>query len=189
MIIASELRVNMGIKLDGELYKVIAVEAKTGTAQMSGVVHAKLKKLSTGTLTDRRFHPEEKIEDVELEQRPMEFLYSTGDEFYFMDPETYEQISLPKTAIGHLEKFLQPGMKLPIQFYEEKPVSIIFPSSAVVKVVSTGAPIRGETDSTYKSAVLENGMEIMVPLFIKVGDLVKVDVETGRYIERVTKKE
>lgn len=189
MLIAAELKHGACIRLEGELYKVLEVEHKSGTAQFAGFIHAKLRKLSTGAELDRKFHQNDKLDDIELENRQMEYLYDTADEYCFMDPKTYEQVSLPKPLLGKFaEKFLKEGMQLPIQLYEGIPVSVILPETVEVKVTSTAAGIRGESDATYKSAILENGMEILVPQFIKVGDMVKVNVHTGKYAERVTKK-
>ena len=189
MLIAAELKHGTAIRIDNELYKVLEVEHKSGTAQFAGFIHAKLRKLSTGAEVDRKFHQNDKLDDVELDTRQFEYLYTTEDECWFMDPENYEQVSLPKTLLGQFaEKFLKEGMKLPIQLYEGRPVTVILPELVEEKVVSTAAGIRGESDATYKSAELENGMEILVPQFIKVGDMVKVNVHTGKYTERVTKK-
>ncbi|MCX7920086.1 MAG: elongation factor P [bacterium] len=189
MIIAAELKHGTTLRIDNELYRVLEVEHKSGTAQFAGFIHAKLRKLSTGAELDRKFHQNDKLDDVELETRQFEYLYATEEEYYFMDPETYEQVSLRKELLGKFaEKFLKEGMKLPIQLYEGNPVGVILPELVEVKVVSTAAGIRGESDATYKSATLENGMEILVPQFIKVGDIVKVSSHTGKYVERVTKK-
>ena len=190
MLIAAEIKHGTAIRIDNELYKVLEVEHKSGTAQFAGFIHAKLRKLSTGAEVDRKFHQNDKLDDVELDTRQFEYLYATADEYYFMDPQNYEQVSLPKPLLGKFaEKFLKEGMKLPIQLYDDKPVSVILPELVEEKVVSTAAGIRGESDATYKSAVLENGMEILVPQFIKVGDMVKVNVHTGKYAERIMKKQ
>ncbi|MFB3896453.1 MAG: elongation factor P [bacterium] len=189
MLIAAELKHGNAIRLEGELYKVLEVEHKTGTAQFAGFVHARLIRLSTGTQTDRRFHQNDKLDDIELDTHQMEYLYVTEEEYCFMDPRTYDQVSIPKSFLGKFaEKFLKEGMLIPIQLYEDRPVSVILPELVEEKISSTAAGIRGESDATYKSAILENGMEILVPQFIKVGDIVKINTHTGKYAERVTKK-
>jgi elongation factor P len=189
MLIAAELKHGTAIRLEGELYKVLEVEHKTGTAQFAGFIHAKLRKLSTNAEVDRKFHQNDKLDDIELDTHQMEYLYATEEEYYFMDPKSYEQVSLPKSLLGKFaERFLKEGMLLPIQLYEDRPVSVILPELVEEKVTSTAAGIHGESDATFKSAILENGMEILVPQFIKVGDLVKVNVHTGKYAERITKK-
>lgn len=185
MIIASDIRNGMTIKLEGVLYKVITAEYKSGTAKMGSLVHLKLKNITTGSFTERRFHPEDRIEDVELESVPMEFIYQDGDDYYFMHPTSYEQYPINKSMLGNFTKFLTPGIKLKVEFYEEQPVHVIIPNTVDIKVVATGSGVKGETDAAYKPAQLENGMEVLVPQFIKSGDTIRIDTETEKYLERV----
>jgi|UniRef100_A0A7C6E9D8 elongation factor P len=185
MILASEIRTGATIKLDNELYRVIEAEFKAGTAKMGSLVHLRLQNIKTRTFTDRRFHPEEKLEDVTLERVSAEFSYQNGENFYFLHPETYEPIGIEKSKIGNFERFLVPGMYLKIEFYEGMPVDIVIPKTVDLRVESTGAGVKGETDAAYKPAKLENGIEIMVPQFIKNGDIIRIEVETNKYLERV----
>jgi len=187
MISSSELKTGMVIKIGGNLFKAIHAEYKAGTGKMGGVTFAKLKNLKTGSITDQRFHPDEKLEDIELEKKTMEFLYSDETTFYFMDPQTFEQIGVPRFIVGIASKFLQTGIKLPIEFNEGVPIDIILPPRVELKVISTASGLR-ETDATYKQATLEGGLETMVPQFIKVGDIVVIDTEEGKYLERGKEK-
>lgn len=186
MIIASEIKTGIAIKINDEVYKVIDVEHKTGTAKMASIIHIKILNLKTRTFKDMRLHPKDKIEDVELKKKMMQYLYTDGENLYLMNPTNYEQIQLPKTAVEVRKEFIQEGMNLEVEFYEGNPVSINFPSNVELKVISTAPPLKTEgTDGTYKPAVLENGLELLVPQFIKEGDVVVVDVSSAKYQERV----
>lgn len=185
MILAGALKEGVILRLEGQLFKVISSEYHAGGGKMGGVTHAKLRNLQTGTFWERRFRPDEKMEDVELDRVSMEYIYPEGDDFYFMNPETFEQIPVPKNVIGTIEKFLRPEMRIPVEFFEGKPVNLIFPEAVELKVSTTAQPIHNQQDNTLKPATLENGMEILVPQFIKPGETVRVQVETGKYLERV----
>jgi elongation factor P len=175
----------MVVRLDGETFRVLEATAHAGTGKLSGFVHARLMRLMSGTQTDRRFRLEEKIEDLELVKRPLQFSYQAGDDFYFMDPETFDQLPLPRHLIGDRDRFLKEGMRLPIELLGEVPVAVLFPPAVDLRVVSTAQPMHATQTSTMKSATLENGMEVLVPLFIKEGEVVRIDVLTGKYVERV----
>lgn len=186
MLPATDLRAGMVIREGGELYRVVAAEYHAGGGKMQGVVHAKLRNLRTANFTERRYRPDDRVEEVLVERRPMEFLYENGESCTFMDPETFEQVSVPNRSLGSFLKFLTPNQRLDVAFLDAEPVEVIYPPTVVLRVESTAEPIRGQQDSNvYKSATLENGLEVLVPQFIKPGDLVRVEVETGRYTERV----
>ena len=182
---ASEIREGATLKINGELYRVIAATLHVGGGRMGTTAVVKLRHITTGHVREQRFDPAEKVEDVPLEKQTMEYLYSDGDAFYFMHPETFEQVSLPKEAVGHLEKFLQPNMQISVELYEGHPVNILFPEEVELKVVSTPPGLHEHDLTTPKPATLENEMEVLVPQFIKVGDLVRIEVATGKYLERV----
>ncbi len=152
---------------------------------MHGAVHAKLKSLTSGGLTERRFRPEERFEELELERQTMEYLYDDGDQCILMHPETYEQVALPKASLGPFARYVQPNQQLQVEFLEGAPIEVSYPPSADLEVRSTPEPIHVEDSSLLKDAVLENGLEVQVPQFIKEGDIVRIEVETGKYLERV----
>ena len=185
MVIASELRPGMVIRFEGQVYKVLDVESKAGAAKMGGVVKASLSNLHSERMLDQHFRPQERLEDLELERHNMEFLYSGDDGVTFMNPVSFEQIELPREMIGAAEKFLTPEMEIPVEFFEGKPVSIVLPQIVEAKVETTAEPIHAQQDSAFKEATLENGLEIKVPLFIAPGEIVRVEVKTGRYVDRV----
>lgn len=189
MITAGDIREGMTLKINGDLYRVIDATLHVGGGKMGTTVVVKMRHMATGHVREQRFAPAEKVEDVPLEKRTMEYLYTDGEAFYFMNPETFEQVSLPKEAIGHLEKFLQPNMQIPLEFYGDQPVNVLFPEVVELKVVSTPAGLHERDITTPKPATLENGMEVLVPQFIKEGDVVRIDVATGKYLERVKTEE
>jgi elongation factor P len=139
----------------------------------------------TGTLWKRRFRPDEKLETVALDRLSLQFLYQDGEEFFFMNPDNFEQLSVPKQVIGAVEQFLQPEMQVPVEFFEGTPVHVVFPPSVELTVSITAEPVHNQQDNVMKSATLENGMEILVPQFIRPGESIRVEVETGKYLERV----
>lgn len=185
MVYASLLRPGMAIRYEGQIYKVLAANYHPGQGKMGGVTHARFRNLSTGTLWEQSFRAELKLEDLPVEKQSMEYLYSDADQCHFMNPQTYEQVSIPLSLIGHQVRFLKVEMQLPVEFVEGQPVSIDFPDVVDLRVTETTPPAHQQQDSTLKSAKLENGVEILVPQFIKVGDTVRIDVENLKYVERV----
>jgi len=185
MVIASELRPGMVIRSDGQVYRVLEVEAKSGAAKMGGVVKASLSNLHSTRMLEQHFRPQERLEDLELERHNMEFLYSDDDGVTFMNPLTFEQVEIAREMIGPAEKFLQPQMTLPVEFFEGKPVSVVLPQIVEAKVETTAPPIHAQQDNAFKEATLEIGVQIRVLLFIGTGETVRVEVRTGKYVDRV----
>jgi len=184
MVVASELKSGMVIRVEGEIYKVLEVESKAGAAKMGGVVKTKLVNVKSGRQWEPHFRPLERLEDLELNRHMMEFLFSDGGTCTFMRPDTFEQIGIPSAIVGAAENFLQAGMELPVEFFEGEPISIVFPAIAEARVVATAPPTHAQQDSAWKEARLENGLSIRVPLFVGPGELLRVEVSTGRYVER-----
>jgi elongation factor P len=184
---AHHLKEGEVILLDGELYKVVGLTRHSGKAQFGGVIKATLKHMRTGKISEHRFSPEDRVEDVHLERVEMEFLYLDKEEVVFMDPQTFDQVSLPKGAVEAYLPFLKEGSKVRVELYNGVPVGLDFPKTVVLRVESTGSGVRGQVDNTWKEATLENGMTIMVPQFIETGDLVVVDVERHEYVDRAKK--
>lgn len=185
MIVASQLRAGTAVRIEGQVYKVLEAEAKLGGGQMGGVVKARLRNIHSGRLWEPHFRPDERLEDFELERHTMEFLFSTDDTVTFMNPTTFEQVEVPRAIIGPGEVVLQPGMEVPIEFFDGQPISVVLPAVLEARVADTAPPIHSGQDNVWKEARLENGMQVRVPLFVGVGDAVRVDVETGKYLERV----
>jgi elongation factor P len=184
MMTASQLRAGMAIRYNGQSYKVLLAEYHPGQGKMGGVTHARLKNLATGTLWEHSFRADLKIEELPAEKRPMEFLYSDTGQCYFMDPENYEQVAIAVSVVGQQIALLQPQMRVAIEFVEGSPVSVAFPDILEVRVADTAPPVHQPQESVWKAARLENGVEIMVPQFIKNGDLIRMDVASLKYIDR-----
>lgn len=184
MVNASQLRPGMAIRYEGNNYKVITCEYHPGQGKMGGVVHTRLKNLSTGTFWEHSFRSELKLDLMPVEKQSMEFLYADADHSYFMNPETFEQIGIDDSIIGPASRFLQPGMQLPVEFVEGQPISVLFPDIMEMRIAETAPPVHQQQDNTWKKARLENGVELLVPQFIKTGDMIRLDVETLRYVDR-----
>ena len=185
MMLASELHDGIVLRIDRQIYKVIEVESKAGAAKMGGVVKTKLINLKSGRMWEPHFRPLEKLEDVELERRTMEFLFADGENCTFMHPDTFEQIVVPNAIVGEGRFFLNSGVQVPIESFLGEPISVIVPAVAEARVVNTSSPSHSQQDSAWKEAILENGLAVRVPLFIAPGESVRVEVKTGRYVERV----
>ncbi len=187
MITATDMRSDMIIDLNNELYQVIdSQHIKPGKGP--AFVRAKLKNLRTKSIIDKTFRSEEKIERVILEEREVEYLYSDKDDFVFMDLKTYEQYSVSQEEVGDCKEFLKENLKLWLIFHNGKLLSIKLPIFVEMKVKMTEPGVRGDTVSGgSKPATLESGAVIQVPLFIEVGDVLKIDTRTKTYVERVKK--
>jgi len=185
MVNASDLKQGMSLRIEGQIYQVLEVEAKAGAAKLGGVVKTKLSNVATGRLWEPHFRPQERLEDLELQRQTMEFLFQDADTCTFMNPENFEQVEVPRALVGASAPLLQPGMQLPVEFFEGRAISVIFPETIEARVVDTAPPVHAQQDSTWKEAVLDNGLLIRVPLFIGPGEVVRVDVRTRNYMERV----
>jgi elongation factor P len=152
---------------------------------MGGVTHARLRNVATGTVWEHSFRSDLKLEDVPVEKQGMDFLYADGGDCYFMNPETYEQVGIPENVIGAQAQFLRPEMRLPVEFVEGQPVSVVFPEIIEIRIADTAPPVHQQQDSTLKPAKLENGVQIMVPQFIKTGDAIRLDLVNLKYVDRV----
>ena len=182
---ATEMRNGMVIRLDNILYRVLQADYHGGGGKMHGVMHAKLKKLTGANVTEQRFRQDERFEELELERQDMEFLYLDGDQCVMMHPETYEQTTLDQQLLGAYLPFLQPNQHLQVDFLDETPLAVTCPTSVELKVTSTPEPLHLQNSSVNKDATLENGLEVLVPQFIRPGDTIRIDVEHHKYQERV----
>lgn len=184
MVIASQLRAGMAVRHEGVLYKVLAADYHPGQGKMSGACHCRLKNLSTGTLWEHAFRSDLKLEDVPVDKMPMDYLYDEADGHCFMNPESFEQVTVPRSMVGEQARLLQPEMRVHVEFVEGNPVAVAFPDVLEVRIADTAPPVHAQQDSTWKTAKLETGVEIMVPQFIKTGDVIRLDVANLKYMER-----
>lgn len=186
-MVASQLRAGMAIRHDGQLYRVLVADYHPGQGKMPGSTHVRLRNLSTGTVWEHSFRSELKLEDVPTDRRALEFLYEDAGQFYFMNPENYEQVEIARSLIGPQAAFIVPGMKLAVEFVEDQPVSVLMPEILEVRIADTAPASHQQQDSTLKAAKLENGLEVMVPQFVKSGDTIRLDVQAMKYVDRVRK--
>ncbi|MCD6257205.1 elongation factor P [Candidatus Aerophobetes bacterium] len=182
MITANDLREGMKIEIDGNLYVVEEFQhVKRGRG--GAFVRTKLRDLSTSQIIRRVFQPEEKIKDAFIEQKPAQYLYRDGDNFHFMDLETYEEKIIHKDQIPDKIPFLKDNLEVSFQIYEGKVVGIELPTFVEMKVIKAEPGLKGDTvGSATKPVVLESGYKLQVPLFIKEGDIIRLDTRTGEYI-------
>lgn len=182
----SDLRKGMVIRgSDGQLYMVVDKELRT-PGNLRSRLKFRLKNILTGQVNEHRFHPDDKTEQVMVETRVMQFLYSSGDEFVFMDNQSYEQLPLDREMVGDLLLYVKEGNNVGISYIDGKPVSVELPATAEVEVVETEPGLKGATaQAQYKPAVCDTGLKIQVPSFINVGDRVAVDTRSGQYLSRV----
>jgi elongation factor P len=185
MISTSDLKNGLTIKIDGELFQVIEFQhVKPGKG--GAFVKTKLRSLSTGNVLPRTFRSGERLEDAFIEYKKLQFMYSTGDDYHFMEEKTYEQFQLTAEQMGDVPHFLKENMVVNASFYEGKLMSIEAPMFVELAVVEADPGLKGDTaKSGTKSVKLETGYSIQVPLFIEVGNVLKIDTRTGDYVERV----
>ncbi len=180
----SQARKGMFIVEDGQLFLVIERELKT-PGNLPSKLTLTVKNLKTGYVAKNRVHPEDKVEQAYLEKREMQYLYSEGDGFVFMDKETFDQITLSREWVGDLILYMKENDDAQVTFHDGNPVGMEPPATVALKVVETEPAIKGATAQTqYKPATLETGLKITVPPFIAIGEIVSVDTETGKYLGR-----
>lgn len=180
----NEIRPGNVIEHDGGLWAAVKTNAvKPGKGGAYNQVE--LKNLITGTKLNERFRAAETVERVRLEQKDFSFLYEQGEALVFMDTESYEQLELLKDFVGDRAAFLQDGMMVTVELYEEKPIGIRLPEQVTLAIVEADPVVKGQTAaSSYKPAILENGIRILVPPFIELGERVIVDTSELTYISR-----
>jgi elongation factor P len=181
---ANDIRNGMVILFNGDLCKVIEFRHHT-PGNLRAMVQAKLRNLRTGNQFEHRFRSGDPIEQAFIEQHEMEYMYSDGSSHHFMNTENYEQVEISPEDLGDAASWLTAGLKLQVQFYEQKPIGIELPKSIRAKIVETQPMHKGATaSSSYKPATLENGVVVQVPPFITDGEEIIVDPSENRYIER-----
>jgi elongation factor P len=184
MISATQLRPGMVIKFNNDLYSIFKTEHRT-PGNLRGFVQAKMRKLSSGAMIEHRFSSEDRVERAALEEHEMEYLYDDGEYYYFMDTENFEQMHLTREILGESVEFLVPQLKVNIEFYEGKPISVELPPTVDLKVVETEPGLKGASVSNVtKPAKLETGLVVQVPPFINEGEKIRVSTSEGTYQER-----
>jgi len=185
IVAATQIKRGMTIKLNNELYRVFSFQHIT-PGNWRGMVQTKLKSLKSGSIIEHRFRSEDRLERAFLETHEVEYLYADGDDYYFMNTETYEQFHLSAATLEDSIPYMVPNIKMKIEFYETSPIGVELPASVELRVVSTEPGLRGATVSNVnKPATLETGLVIQVPPFVNEGELIRVDTSEGKYMERV----
>jgi len=186
MIDAGQLRKGIAIQLDGKVFQVVEfthIKIGRGSAQ----VKLRLRDARSGAVVERAFQSTERFEPAFLEHRPVQFLYSEGDVYHFMDSETYEQTEIRTEKLGDVVKYLKDGLNLELLVHDTDVVSVELPVAVELTITETEPGFRGNTATGgTKPATLETGAVVQVPLFISEGDSVKVDTRTGQYLEKAS---
>lgn len=184
MISVTELRAGATFEMDGDPFRVIDYK-HTKLGRGTANIKVKIRNLKDGAVVNKNFISDTRVEPIETEPRVLTYLYQEGDDFKFIDPQTYEQISLPRAALEGQEKFLKENEAVRVVFWEEKPLAVELPITLVFQIASAPPGVKGDSVSaSFKPAILDNGLVVKVPLFVNIGDKIRVDTRTGEYIER-----
>ena len=185
MVTAGDFRKGMTVEIDGQVWMVVDfLHVKPGKG--AAFVRTKLKNVMTGSVLERTFNPSDKFPRAMIERKTMEYLYSDGGLYYFMDLETYEQLPLNEALVADALPFIKENMQVTIQFYNGAAFSVEAPNFVELEVTETDPNFKGDTATGgTKPAILETGARIMVPMFVNVGDRIRVDTRTQEYMERV----
>ena len=182
---ATQLRPGMVIQHEGQLFTIFSVDHRT-PGNKRGSMQTRMKNLKNGTMIDYRFRAEEFVDRAILDEVEFEYLYNEGDDFHFMNTETYEQMHLSRELLGDTVYYLIPNAVVKVEFFEEKPIGVDLPDTMDLKVVSTEPTLQKATASAVgKPATLETGLVVQVPPFVNEGDKIKVDTTEARYVQRV----
>ena len=185
MISAGDLRKGTTFEFDGQVFTVAEfLHVKPGKG--AAFVRTKLRNVISGGVTDRTFNPTEKLQEAVIERKEMQYLYSDGELYYFMDQETFEQIPLNFEKVEEAIKFLKENMFAVIKFYKGEAFSVEAPNFVELQIIETEPGVKGNTaTNTLKPATVETGFTLNVPLFINTGDMIRIDTRDGEYMSRV----
>jgi elongation factor P len=181
---ATQIRRGMVLVFEGDPCRVLEFRHHT-PGNLRAMVQAKLKNLRTGASFEHRFRAADTIEKADMETHELEFLYQGGDSYHFMNSATYDQIELDEETLGDAAPWMQPGLKILAEYYNGRPIGIQLPNSLVFEIVDTAPVVRGATKTaSSKPAKLENGVTVNVPEFIESGTRIRVNPNTGEYLDR-----
>jgi elongation factor P len=184
MLSATQLRPGMVIKFNNDLYSVFSMSHRT-PGNLRGFVQVRMRSLKSGSMAEHRFSSEDKVEKAVMDEQEMEYLYDDGEYYYFMNTENYEQMHLTKELLGDAVNYLIPQLKVAVEFYEGKPMSVELPATVDLTVVETEPGLKGATVSNVtKPAKMETGLVVQVPPFITEGEKIRVNTSEGTYQER-----
>ncbi len=180
----TDLKKGVVVQLDGKPYRVVDYGQKV-MGRGGSIVNVKLKNLIDGSVIPKTFKGQDKIDPAEVTNQTVQYLYSDGQDFYFMDPETFEQFQLPADAVEDSAGYMKEGDSLALQLFEGRVINVELPKNVYLEVTYAEDVVKGDTTSSVlKDATLETGTKVKVPAFIKSGDIISVDTTTGEYRER-----
>jgi elongation factor P len=183
-IIASEIRRGMTILYEGQPCRVLDFHHHT-PGNLRAMVQTKLRKLRTGTQFEHRFRSTDTVDTADLETQELEFMYSGGESYHFMNVQNYDQLEIVEEDLGDAAKWMTSGMKIMAEFFEGRPIGIQLPNALVFEVVETAPVMKTATkNASSKPAKLENGVMVNVPEFIQIGEKIRVNPTTGDYLDR-----
>ena len=184
MITAGDFRKGLTVEWEGGVWAVVDFQhVKPGKG--AAFVRTKIKNIMTGAVVERSFNPTDKMPRAIIETKEMNYLYKDGDLYYFMDTETYEQLPLSYDQVEDAIPYVKENTTVQVRFFKGSAFSVEAPNFVALEVTDTEPGFKGDTASnTYKPATLETGLEVMVPLFINIGDVIRVDTRSGEYMER-----
>ena len=184
-IYASEIRVGMLIEYKDDLWQILKTQhVKPGKG--GAFAQIEMKSLNKNTKLNERFRSSESVEKASLDETKYNYLYDDENEYYFMNPKSFDQINIKKDVVGEKGKMLSENLEVNISFYNEKPLSMVLPNQITCKIETTDVALKGQTvSSSYKPAVLDNGINIQVPPFIESGDSIIVDTRSIEYIKKI----
>ncbi|MDI6732182.1 MAG: elongation factor P [Candidatus Margulisbacteria bacterium] len=178
----NEVKPGITVELDGQLFRCIEYHLQRAAQQ--SWIKIKFKNLRTGAIIERSFKPGAKIDTAHIDFKQMQFLYSDGSDFHFMDQATFEQIAIPAKKVGDAAKYLKEGFVVGISFHGDEALDVNLPAAVELKVTETSPGFKGDTVSGGKPATVETGAVVHVPFFVNVGDVLKVDTREGKYLGR-----
>ena len=185
MISTSDFRIGKKLKIEGELWEIVDFQ-NARTAQRRAKVTVKLRNLKNGRILERVYPSGEMFDEPQFEQKNLQYMYTDGSAWHFMDQGSFEQVELTEEHVEGYSQFLMENHEYKVLYFEGKPISLELPASVVLTVTDAEPGVKGDSVSNLaKSATVETGLNIKVPLFIKVGDKVKIDTRSKEYLERV----
>ncbi len=180
----TDLKKGTVVQIDGKPYRVVEYGQKV-MGRGGSIVNVRLKNILDGSVIPKTFKGQDKIEPAEVSNKTVQYLYSDGDNFFFMDPESFEQFELPADVVDSAKNYLKEGDPLSLQFFGDRVINVELPKNLYLEVTYTEDVVKGDTtNAVTKDATLETGLEVRVPAFIKTGDIISVDTTTGEYRER-----
>jgi elongation factor P len=184
MIDVNDLRKGVTFELEGRLFKVLEY-SHNKPGRGNATIRTKVRDLRTGNVLEKTFQSGDRVQDIRLDHHQATFLYSDGNLFHFMDTENYDQTAISSAVVGENAPYLKEGLEIKLTFHDSEPIDIELPASVDLKVVEAEAGLKGDTATgATKTVATETGLKVLVPLFVNVGDTIRVDTRTGQYLTR-----